>query len=98
MFTSKAQLSSFSQSAQVFKFFDATQFLISHSAQCENLTPASRHPVQLIISGVISALNAAFHFSAVWVRKLSSFARVAILASQVAQFKPQQAITFSISS
>jgi hypothetical protein len=96
MFESKAQFSSFSQSAQVSKPFDFTQFLISHSEQCANLTPASRHPVQLIISGVMSGLNAAFHLSAVWARNTSSFVRVAIRASHETQFIPQQAISFCI--
>lgn len=86
-----------SQSAQVWKSFDSTHFLISHCSQCPILTPASLHPVQLIISGVMPcALYWTIHFSAVLVRNSLSFAIVAILASQAAQFKPQHAIIFPI--
>jgi len=55
------------------------------------------HPLQLIVSGEMSgALYCTFHFSAVLARKSLSFVSVAILASQVAQSKPQHAIIFLI--
>jgi hypothetical protein len=62
-----------------------------------NLAPSSLQPVQFIISGVRPcALCSKFHFSAVFARNSSSLDMVAILASQEAQFNPQQAISYSI--
>jgi len=53
--------------------------------------------VQLIISVVIpGTLYCTLHFSAVLALRSLSSATVAIRASQVAQFKPQHAISFSI--
>lgn len=92
------QVSRSLQFPHVSKPLEITHFRISHMLQWENLTPSSRHPVQLIISGVMSgALKAALHFSAVTLLNVSSFLIVAILASHVPQFKPQQEISFSMS-
>jgi hypothetical protein len=73
-----------------------THFRISHILQWLNFDPSSLHPVQFIISGEMSALKATLHFSAVAFLSSSSLLIVAILASQVAQFNPQQEISFSI--
>jgi len=97
IFPTIAQLSSSSQSPQVSNPLDLTQFRISHSSQCPNLTPASLHPVQLIISSEISGeLNCILHFSAVFSRNSLSLFIVAVLASQETQSMPQHAISFSI--
>jgi hypothetical protein len=81
----------------VLKFFDEAHALIPHSAQWPIFAPSFLQPVQLIISGVMSGeLYITLHFSAVCRLSSSSFASVAILASQEAQLRPQQEISFSI--
>jgi hypothetical protein len=84
-------------SPQVLNAFESAHFLISQTVACASLTPASLHPVQLIISGVISGeLYIVRHFSAVDFLSSSLLLIVAILASQVAQFNPQHEISFSM--
>ena len=84
-----------SQSPQVSYPFFRTQFLISQVSQWENLTPSMRHPMQLMDSIEIpGALYIFCQLSAVFFLSSSLFDRVAILASQVSQSKPQQAICF----
>jgi len=86
------QTSSSAQSAQVANPLDRTHFRMSQvDSQWVNFTPSMRHPVQLMDSMVISGdWNISLHFAATSFRMMSSFRRVAILASQFSQLIPQQ--------
>lgn len=57
-----------------------------------------RHPVQLIMSGVIGTPLSFVHNSAVFSRRALSFVIVAILASHFSQSSPQQPISLFVLS
>ena len=56
------------------------------------LTPSTRHPMQWMSSGRMSAWLSALHFCATRVRRALSLCIVAVRASHEAQSRPQKAI------
>ena len=83
------------QSAQVSSPFSRTQLCTGQSlSQKGVLAPSMRHPVQLIMSGVIVTPLSFVQSAAVFSRRALSFVSVAILASHFSQSSPQQPISW----
>ena len=85
------------QSAHVSSPFSRTQLCTGQSlSQKGVLAPSMRHPVQLIMSGVIVTPLSFVQSATVFSRRALSFVIVAILASQASQSSPQQPIRWFV--
>ena len=88
-----SQASICGQSAQVSIAFSRAQLRMAQRwSQKGVFAPSMRQPVQLSISAVIGTPLSFVHSAAVFSRRASSLVIVAIRASHVSQFRPQQAI------